>query len=251
MNKVRKPTHIICLAIMNEVRRSTFLTACLTVLSASVLAAPTMPLQQMSAQANCAAVPMDAPRGPGSQWAHVSNVLHGSDDADLVGLNGPCRLVDMPGERHVGLNDGIDIESLKQINAWLEAISKDENDDGEQLRDTDAGLVTVAIDNSDKQLHVYLGLGVDKANLGPLGSQDAWPDSDYNHSPGSRIDIALGDTNQQYHADTRTNARRQGMEAMSGHSAPPPLPAIPEPATYATMLAGLACLCVVLRRKRS
>jgi hypothetical protein len=254
---------------MNMVYKSFFIAAISTALSVSALAAPTpaagkQTLSNVSGK-NCTAAPSGQDTRDG-----VAAPGRDANDFNLDGLNNPCRLVD--GSVGNDLSKGGDGSLSSQANVRLSASSQvnqySDTDVAQVQKRFDAVTLSMANNKSGSQLNVYQSQGLNKINLNTLSSQDKLFGQGLNNKNLGSIS-PLDDlfdweshknTDRQIEAFNGSNGNRpahienpgrQNPGGLSG-SAPgtaPSVSAVPEPATYATMLAGLACLAIALQRK--
>lgn len=191
-------------------------------------AAPGAPGQPAAkAERSCAqAMQADTDRRDGALSEHMRKVL-GTDDADLDGMGGPCRLVDGHFGENVYINFGPDsatvLEQIDELMAQLRALAGEEEEAPADARRRTAQLAPGArapLPNSD------LFDGDRKIDLGPLR--------------------ARGDAGQRF-ALWHRPADNTESAAPAGN-----LLAVPEPSSYAMLLAGMLLLGALrLRRLRT
>lgn len=258
---------------MNKICKSIFIASISTALSASALAASTSAAATQTptnvSGKNCAAVPA---AGQNTRDG-VNSLERGANNFDMDGLNNPCRLVDGSVGSNLQSGNNVDGSLSGQANARINAnsqISKYNNTDVANSQSRfDAGALSMATNKSGKQLHAYQGQGLIETNLdtassqsnlfsqglnntnrGPIRSQDNLFDLVSNNNADGRIGAFNGLEQNQAVSIQNTPARQApGVQSGSVPFTTSPVSAVPEPATYVTMLAGLACLGFALRRK--
>ncbi|NRR31592.1 PEP-CTERM sorting domain-containing protein [Oxalobacteraceae bacterium] len=174
--------------------------------------------------------------GNASAWsAHAQQVLHGDGRTDMDGLNSPCRLVDSSRAKDARLNEGENVaELLAQIDEWLELNRKR----GEQNKDTvDSGVSPVLdleLDDDGRHWQAFL---IQDQGLQDLGSLSGL-------SPLQPFDDGL-ELVLKFRADgsVQAVARHSGLSGFSPEAGDAATAsAVPEPAAWATLMAGLALL---------
>jgi hypothetical protein len=261
---------------MNMVYKSFFIAAISIALSASASAAATSAAARQTPSnvsgKNCAAVPA----AEQNTRDGVTGLERGTNNFDMDGLNNPCRLVDGSVDNNVQLD--VDGSLSNPANARINAnsqVNEYSNTGVAKIQSRfDAGALSMAINKSGNQLHAFQGQGLNATDLntsssqsslfsqglnntnrGPTRSQDNWESNnnangESNNNANGRIDAFSGlERNQP--ASVESNPVRPAPGGLSGSVPGPtsPVSAVPEPATYVTMLAGLACLGIALRRK--
>jgi hypothetical protein len=255
---------------MNMIYKSFFIAGILTALSASALAAPapaaaTQTPTNISGK-NCAPVPATAQNTRDG----VTGLDRGANNFDMDGLNNPCRLVDGSVDNNLQLDvDGSSPIQANARNANSQVNEYSNSDVAKTQNRFDAGALSMATNKSGKQLHAYQGQGLNETNLntassqsnlfsqglnsanrGPIRAQDNLFDWESNNNADGWADAFNGRERNQP-VSIESNPVRQAPGVLSG-SVPgttSPVSAVPEPATYLTMLAGLACLGIALGRK--
>ncbi|WP_229260076.1 PEP-CTERM sorting domain-containing protein [Duganella aquatilis] len=192
---------------------------------------------------NCVGQPAGATRPP-TAWngsgdaplsASAKRALHGGGRNDLDSYKGRCRLVDADHDSSEPLNDGVDPEQLLKLLDEMDAMNRTLSEDEEQS--LLGSRIHIAVDSTDNELHAYIGAGGSRLDLGQLSRLDLenLPEGD---------DLA-----PRYDASERTGRAEKQLNRM-GQANPVVLAAaIPEPSTYAMLLAGLGMLALMRRRK--
>ncbi len=187
-------------------------------------AAPGAPGQPAAkAERSCAqAMQADTDARDGALSEHVRKVL-GTDDADLDGMGGPCRLVDGYFGENVYINFGPDsatlLEQIDELMAQLRALAGEEEEAPADARRRTAQL---AMSARGHLLHAYLVDGGREIDLGPLRA--------HGDAAGQRLVL-------WHHPAGNTESA-----APAGN-----LLAVPEPSSYAMLLAGMLLLLGALR----
>lgn len=170
----------------------------------------------------------------GARWSpHVQNVLQDGDNVDMDGVSGPCRLVDGDVDSDYFKNDGLDVaDLLKQIDQLMIDQSSLAEEGKYELLDPSLPGRTVEISPTDHQLHIFSTKRGVKTDLGRLGDErtiDALAGGKHDAEPG-------------YPGRTALRKGKDGNDTAR-------VPAVPEPSSYAMLLAGLGLIGVLARRK--
>lgn len=176
--------------------------------------------------------------------ARAQAVLQGGDAAALDGVSGDCRLADSSGDSASRLNDG---EAAAQLAEKVDEMMQQTHPvlEGDlQAPPNEVKGPHLDISEEDHQVHAYLGEGITRHDLGALRPAETAAEV---LAIGERLTLQYDNTDHRYHValgghlpSGELSARAQGVTAPSA--------AVPEPAAYATLLAGLFLLAVLRRR---
>lgn len=165
--------------------------------------------------------------------SHAYAVLRGDASADMDGLTGPCKLEDGDVGKESRINDGSNVaDLLKDIDEWLEMNRRRRVEDSEAEFSQGKQKARLEI-GADQRLHVVIGDGGDKTDFGRL-SPHYW--ALYDVDGIGRLAPAYG---------PRLAGLGNGLDGLPGVMTP-----VPEADTYLMLLAGLALLAAVARRRR-
>ncbi|MBV7535954.1 PEP-CTERM sorting domain-containing protein [Duganella sp. sic0402] len=168
----------------------------------------------------------------------AQRVLHGGGKLDLDSYTGRCRLTDAEHDSQEPLNDGVDPEKLLKALDELDALNRTLSVEEEQaLLERLGRNIQIELDSADKQLHAYIGHGINRQDLGQLArlgelllEEEAAP--------------RFGQDEAGYAPAEKLLQNPLGGPSQMGLAA-----AIPEPFSYALLLSGLALIALVRRRK--
>lgn len=198
--------------------------------------------------ANCTGQPPATPHNTAATAWHdddaalssrAQRALHGGGKVDLDSYTGRCRLIDAEHDGQEPLNDGIDPEKLLKLLEEMDALNRTLSVEEEQaLLERLGSRIYVQLDSTDNELHAYIGNGVNRQDLGQLSRLDP----QYLAEDGDLV-LHYGE-NERY-----AQAQRQMQNALGGANPMGLTAAVPEPSTYAMLLAGLALMHLMRRRK--
>jgi len=204
--------------------------------------------------ANCTGQPAgnDHARADATAWSdgdaaplspRAQRVINGGGKTDLDGYTGRCRLADAENNTDEHLNDGMDPTKILELLDDVAAANRQLNEEDEQaLLNNEGSSIHVEVDNIDHELHAYIGNGMNRQDLGQLSRLDLQRAEDEGlivlHFGSEDGRYAPG--NKQHGSEIDANGAILGMSTTA---------AIPEPSTYAMLLAGLGLL--VWRRRRN
>lgn len=166
---------------------------------------------------------------------HAQQVLHSDGKVDMDGLNGPCRLVDSSRAKDARLNEGENVaELLAQIDEWLELNRKRGAQEKEEMDSAMVPTLELELDDGGRHWQAFLIQGDGLQDLGSLSGL----------SPLQPFDDGL-ELVLRFRADgsVQAFARHAGLSGFNpdaGDAAS--ASAVPEPASWAALLAGLALL---------
>ncbi|WP_317201876.1 PEP-CTERM sorting domain-containing protein [Janthinobacterium sp.] len=169
---------------------------------------------------------------------HLLKVLGNKEDGDIDGVSGPCRLVDGDIGVDEHLNDGLDVaQLLEEIDSLIgldkAALTQEEED---ELAAPKRHPLAPRLSDSGRALRVYRLAGAD-SEPDALFYRRAPRDWDY---PAATRGAQLNPRGALSQRDNR-----------AGDAPVPNLAAVPEPASYATLLAGMTLLAALGWRRRA